>query len=163
MPLKKILVPLDFSDGSLQALDYAIDLGRPVGAQLTCLYVVEPVYYATAADIYGSSTNLSALFEEQQRIGREQLASLGQRLERRKVKWRAVLACGVPYQIIREQATELNADLIVMSTHGRTGVSHLLIGSVTEKVVRSAPCPVLTIRMQEPSGGKGKKPKKKRA
>lgn len=146
MTLKKILVPLDFSEGSLQALDYAIALGEPFGAELLVLFVVEPVYYATPADLYGASANLSMLLDEQKRIAAEQLAELSRRLTKKRVRHRTFLDAGVPYQRITERVEQLKADLIVMATHGRTGLSHLLLGSVAEKVVRSAPCPVLTVR-----------------
>jgi universal stress protein A len=146
MAIKKILVPVDFSDGSLQALDYAVALGRPFQAELLILFVVEPVYYATPADLYGASANLSMLLEEQRRVGERQLAELGRRLEKEKVRFRTFLDSGVPYQKITDRAQRLGADLIVMATHGRTGLSHLLLGSVAEKVVRSAHCPVLTVR-----------------
>lgn len=146
MTIKTILVPVDFSDGALQALDYAIDLARPWRASLIVLFVVEPVYYATPADLYGASANLSMLLEEQKRIGGEQLDRLGHRLKRRGVKFRALLDTGAPYQIITQTAEKLKVDLITMATHGRTGLSHLLMGSVAEKVVRSSSCPVLTVR-----------------
>lgn len=146
MMLRRILVPVDFSERSLQALDYAVELGRPFGAELLVIFVVEPVYYATPADLYGASANLSMLLEEQMRIGEEQLAELGRRLAKRKVKHRTFLDAGVPYQMITDRAGSLKADLIVMATHGRTGLSHLLLGSVAERVVRNASCPVLTVR-----------------
>ena len=154
MAIKRILVPVDFSDGALQALDYAAGLARPSGAELVVLFVVEPVYYATPADMYGASTNLSMLLEEQQRIGREQLARLARRLEKRKLKSRTVLETGVPYQVITDTASKQKADLIVMATHGRTGLSHLLMGSVAERVVRTAVCPVLTVRGYDKSAAR---------
>ena len=146
MPLKRILVPVDFSDASLGALDYAVELAQTAGSELTVLFVVEPVYYATPADLYGASANLSMLLEEQQRIGREQLESLGRQLKRRKVKFRTQLESGIPYQVIVERAEKLKADLIVMPSHGRTGLKRILIGSVAERVVRLAHCPVLVLR-----------------
>jgi universal stress protein A len=161
MTLKKILVPLDFSEGSLQALDYAIGLGEPFGAELLVLFVVEPVYYATLADLYGASANLSMLLEEQKRIAGEQLAELGRRLTRKGVKHRTFLDAGIPYQRIAERVGQLKADIIVMATHGRTGLSHLLLGSVAEKVVRTAPCPVLTVRAAA-AGRAGAKTKRKK-
>ena len=153
MPIKKILVPTDFSERALQALDYAIDLARLLRAELVVLFVVEPPHYASPADLYGASANLSMLFEEQQRMGQEQLARLARRLKSRRLKIETVLETGVPYQAITETAQALKADLIVMATHGRTGLSHILMGSVAERVVRSAACPVLTVRSY-PAGGR---------
>ncbi len=152
MPIEKILLPTDFSDRAREALDYALDLAEPLQAELIVLFVVEPVYYASPADLYGASANLSMLLEEQQRIGGQELARLAEQLRSRNVKVRTVLETGVPYQLITQTAEAQKADLIVMATHGRTGLAHLLMGSVTEKVVRSAACPVLTVRGHRSAG-----------
>lgn len=146
MILKRILVPVDFSSGSLEALDYAVELAKPFDAELLVLFVVEPVYYATPADLYGPSANLAMLLEEQQRFGREQLAALKARLAKEKIDCATVLQTGSPYQQIADLAKRRRVDLIIMATHGRTGLSHLFMGSVAERVVRSASCPVLTVR-----------------
>lgn len=146
MAIKKVLVPIDFSDGSLLALDYAIDLARSIRAELTILFVVEPVGSGAGGDLYSTAMDRSILFEERQRIGSEQLSLLGRRLGKRAIRFRTLVETGTPYRVIGEVAEKLRADLIVMATHGRSGVSHLLLGSVAEKVIRTAPCPVLTIR-----------------
>jgi nucleotide-binding universal stress UspA family protein len=144
--IKRILVPVDFSDTSLHALDYAIEFGKPFKAALTVLFVVEPVYYATPADLYGPAADLGALLEEQRRIGKEQLARLAADLKKRRVPAQTVLQTGTAYQVITDAARKVKADLIVLGTHGRTGFTHLLLGSVAERVVRTAPCPVITVR-----------------
>jgi nucleotide-binding universal stress UspA family protein len=146
MRIRKILVPVDFSVGGQEALDYAVDLFAKDGAEMVVLHVVEPVYYATPADLYGASANLSVLLEEQQRVAGEQLEKIAQRFAKRRLRVRTVLRTGAPYQMILETAEKLKVDLVVMATHGRTGLSHLLMGSVAEKVVRVARCPVLTVR-----------------
>src|SRR6266446_6102255 len=146
MKIKRLLVPVDFSETSLEALDYAVDFAKPFRATLTVLFVVEPVYYATPTELYGPAANWAVLSGELQRIGRQQLAELAERLKKRRVSCRTVLRTGTPYRIIVDEAKKQRADLIVMSTHGRTGLSHLVMGSVTEKVVRAATCPVLTVR-----------------
>ena len=150
MLINRILIPIDFSEVSLQALDYTVELGKPFGAELVAVHVVEPIYYATPADVYGPSANLGMLLEEQQRVAAEQLAELEERLMKRGAKIETVLESGVPYQKIIEAAEQRKVDLIVMATHGRTGLSHLLLGSVAERVVRSAACPVLTVRGYQP-------------
>jgi nucleotide-binding universal stress UspA family protein len=154
MPTKKILVPTDFSDAAVQALDHAVELARSMKAELVLLFVVEPVYYAAPADLYGASASLGAVLDEQRRAGREQLARLTARLQRRKLKVRAILATGIPHDVIVEMARKVRASMIVMATHGRTGLSHLLLGSVTERVVRTAECPVLTLRVAKSGGAR---------
>jgi nucleotide-binding universal stress UspA family protein len=144
--MKRILVPTDFSSASLRALDRAIDLGRRLGAQLIVLHVVEPVYYPMADIMYGVGPDLGNVYEEIERAARAQLARLATKLRARGVAVRTLLGSGTAYQVIVDSARKIKADLIVMSTHGRTGLSHVLIGSVADRVVRSAPCPVLTVR-----------------
>ena len=80
------------------------------------------------------------------RLPSARLSSLRRDLTRRHVRCRTDLRVGIPYQVITDRATKLPADLLVMGTQGRSGLSHLLLGSVAERVVRSAPCPVLTVR-----------------
>ena len=87
------------------------------------------------------------MLEEQLKIGRARLAKLAERLRRRRIAARTLLESGVPYQVIVDTARRARADMIIMATHGRTGFAHLLLGSVTEKVVRTATCPVLTLRV----------------
>ena len=145
MTIKRILVPVDFSQSSLVALDYAIDFAKPFDAEVVVLFVVEPVVYATPADLYGASADLGMVLKEQERGGREQLASLQKRLQSRYASLRTLMQTGTPYLVIAETARRQKADLIIMATHGRTGLSHLFLGSVAEKVVRTAACPVLTV------------------
>lgn len=147
-------MPTDFSDGALLALDYAIDLARPINAELTILFVVEP---ANSGDLYPSSMDPRLLVEEQQRIGGEQLSRLGRRLHKRAIRFRTLVETGTPYRLITEVAEKLPADMIVMATHGRSGFAHLLLGSVTEKVIRTAPCPVLTMRARALNRGGAKR------
>jgi universal stress protein A len=146
MKIRRILVPVDFSATSLQALDRAIDLGKQFKAELLILFVVEPVIYAGLADLDGTSANLQALLRSQQSAGREELARLAAQLEKRHGRLLTRIQIGQPWAVIVNEAKKSRADLIIMATHGRTGLSHLFMGSVAEKVVRSATCPVLTLR-----------------
>jgi nucleotide-binding universal stress UspA family protein len=146
MAIKRILVPVDFSDDSLRALQYAKDFATPFKAELVLLYVVEPIYYATPADMYATSPNLALLIDEQRRSGKAQLARLEAKLAKGRRKVRGVLKAGSPAQVIVDTAKRLKADMIIMSTHGRSGLAHVLLGSVAERVVRGASCPVLTVR-----------------
>ena len=143
MRIKRILVPIDFSANSLDALAYALQLTQPFGADLLLLHVVEPVY---VTDPNVGSADLTTLLDEQLRSAGAQLARIGADLRRQGQRVRTLVECGVPAQIIVDVATNSAADLIVIATHGRTGLSHMLIGSVAERVVRLADCPVLTVR-----------------
>lgn len=161
MKIKRILVPVDFSPNSLNALDVSVEFAKPFKAGLTVLFVIEPIYYAVP-DFVGTPGAMSSLIEEQIRTGREQLLALERRYAKRRVKLRTVMRTGTPYQEIVDTAKSSRADLIVMATHGRTGITHLLLGSVAERVVRSAPCPVLTLRggkvpRRRSSAGKSRK------
>ena len=146
--IQRIQVPVDFSPASLKALDYAADFAKPLGAGLSVLFVIEPIYYAVP-DLAGAAAGTAVgLLEEQRASGKRQLERLQARYAKRRIKLRTLMQTGTPYQTIVDAAKSLKANLIVMSTHGRTGVSHLLLGSVAERVVRSATCPVLTIRVK---------------
>jgi len=145
MAVKRILVPIDFSDNSSTALTYARDFAKTCGAELVILHVIEPIYYATPADMYATSANLAALIDEQQRLSSAQLARLSRELKKKHEPHRTILKTGSPAQVIVDTAKSTRADLVIMSTHGRTGFAHMLMGSVSEKVVRSAACPVLTL------------------
>lgn len=158
MAIKRILVPVDFSADSLNALAYARDFGTRFGAELLILYVIEPIYYATPADMYVASPNVALLLEEQRRIGNEQMKRIGTDLQKKGARFRTMIKGGAPAQMIVDTAKSTRADLIVMATHGHTGLAHMLMGSVAEKVVRTAACPVLTVR----HGVKGAKPRKQR-
>ena len=149
MAIERILVPIDFSDDSLNALTYAREFAAAFNAELLLLHVIEPIYYATPADMYVTSPNISMLLDEQRAIAEQQLERLSAELSAQGRKHRTLLKTGTPAQVIVEAAEAAGAHLIVMSTHGRSGLAHILLGSVAEKIVRHATCPVLTIRRIE--------------
>ena len=144
--ITRILVPVDFSEPSLQALDYAIEFGKPFKPELVVLHVLEPIYYPGPGDMYGSGYDMGLVYRELERAAREQLSRVAATLQKKRLPVRTLLRVGTAYHTIVETAKRLKADLIIMSTHGRTGLSHVLMGSVAERVVRSATCPVLTVR-----------------
>lgn len=146
MQLKKVLVPVDFSKDSLRAAEYARTFSKPFDAQLLLLHVIEPIYYASPADMYAASPNLALLIEEQRKAAQAQLQQLADKLSREGAKVQTLLKSGSPAQVIADTAKRVKADLIIMATHGRTGLAHVLLGSVAERVIRLAPCPVLTVR-----------------
>ena len=145
MATRRIIVPVDFSDPSLRALDYAIELSRPLKAELVLLHAVEPIYYPAVGEAYGIGFDLGNVYQEVERAAREQLSRVAAKLHGRRLPIRTVLSLGTAHQVIVDCAKKMKADLIVMSTHGRAGLSHLLLGSVAERVVRTSTCPVLTV------------------
>lgn len=143
--LKRILYPTDFSDFSLHAAKYAQSFARDYKAQLHALHVLEP-YHAMAevdgiADRPTPVDRLPGLDERLAGFCKEHLQAVD------TVTHKTVV--GRPFLEIIRYAKEFQIDLIVLGTHGRGVLSHLLIGSVAEKVVRKAPCPVLTVRHPE--------------
>jgi nucleotide-binding universal stress UspA family protein len=145
MNIKRVLVPIDFSSSSLRALEFAVDLAKPFKAELVMLFAVEPILYVVPDYGGAQSAAMADALDAQRRTARAELARLERRYAQRGLKVRPVMETGRASQVIADAAKRLKADLIVMSTHGRTGVSRLLMGSVTERVVRTATCPVLTL------------------
>lgn len=145
MKIKRIVVPVDFSVSSTKALEFAADLAKPVDAELIVVFAVEPVLYVLPA--YGGvpSGPTQQVAIDQRRAAERDLARIERRLSRRGIRVRTAIQTGMPPRVIVESAKRTKANLIVMATHGRTGVSRLIMGSVAERVVRSAACPVLTL------------------
>lgn len=141
--LKTILVPSDFSECSDAALRYGLELARRFDAHVHLLHVVQdPLTQPWAAE--GFSLPLVEVVDTWQKEARERLARLVPPADADRVTVAATVAW--PFAEILRYAAENNVDLIVMGTHGRGGMSHMLLGSIAEKVVRRAPCPVLTVR-----------------
>ena len=142
--LARILVPTDFSETSAAAIKYAVALANAFGAQLHLLHVVEPLaQWQLGAEIAMTSSPVDDAAVRER--AKAELSALLTREERER--FRAVIATesGAPFATIVDYARRNEVDLIVMGTHGRGAIAHLLIGSVAENVVRKAPCPVLTI------------------
>jgi nucleotide-binding universal stress UspA family protein len=146
--LHRILVPTDFSKYSEVALTYAVALAEKFTAELYLLNVVQDLALFIP-DAIAVAPPIAAPVEQFTAAAREALERVTQtdRLERLPVH-REVRE-GTPFYEIIRFAREKDIDLIVMGTHGHTGLTHVLLGSVTEKVVRKAPCPVLTVRHPE--------------
>jgi universal stress protein A len=144
--IKRILVPVDFSTHALQALAYAREVAKRFDAELLLVHVIEPAYLADASDVYVSGPHGAVLLKEQLRLAQAQLLRLGADLTERGHRVRTMVKRGSPPHAIVDTAARVGAHLIVMGTYGRTGLSRMLIGSVAERVVRTAPCPVLTVR-----------------
>ena len=145
MSWKRILVPTDFSAASFAALKYAAKIADPKTTEVILLNVIEPIVYAPNAYGYAVA-DLGAVLQEQERAAQVQLEGLGRRWRKRLPKLRTVRLTGSPATSVVAAATKLKADVIVVATHGRTGLPHLFLGSVAERIVRTARCPVLTVR-----------------
>ena len=137
-----ILVPTDGSAGADAALEEAIDLAAAFDATVHSLYVAD----TSAAQ---PETGYVDIVESFERIGEETTTEAVDQAERAGVEAVGAVRTGLPHRTILDYAEEAGADLIVMGTHGRTGLERYLLGSVTEKVVRTADAPVLTIRAPE--------------
>src|SRR6266568_4969633 len=143
MASQRFLVPIDFSEYANQALEYAINLAGKLEARLTLLHVIQPL------PLGGVDMGVTLPYTYIQDLEAEIANSMQAYLERvtaAGLEGEIAVVHGVPFQEILETAKTQQVDLIVMGTHGRTGLQHVLMGSVAEKVVRLAPCPVLVVR-----------------
>ena len=138
---KKILVPVDFSDCSNKALVYATALAKQFGAELTLVHVAQS--YPAAPEMISLDSGLDAIHYGLKELEVLRLAAGS------AAPCDVLLRTGIPYVEITRAAKELDSDLIVLSTHGHTGVTRIILGSTAERVVRQAPCPVLVVREKE--------------
>ena len=144
--IHQILVPTDFSPASDIALQYAIDMAERLGAEIHLLHVVDD---ASAAIAYPDGLYVPAMSELLDRLIGEASAQLQRSVERCRgadVATSREVLVNSPAQAIVQTAASRGIDLIVMGTHGRGAFAHFLLGSVAERVVRTAPCAVLTVR-----------------
>jgi len=154
--MQKILVPVDLSPDSRLALAEAAQYAAAFGASIDILYVWSaPALIAPESLITGVGVNEQPLMDWIHKNATEQLAHFETEVRGEGVPISSVLCePGEPAAVIVERAKSGRYDLLVLSTHGRTGLSHFLMGSVAERVVRSAPCPVLTVRSSSPAARK---------
>jgi nucleotide-binding universal stress UspA family protein len=142
---EKILTAIDFSENSEHAFDYALTLSLQFRSELTILHVInEPV---DLRGFYVPHISFEQLEKEiadgaEKMMGRFCTTKMGD-----FTRYQTSIVSGIPYEEIIKKAKEIGASLIVLGTHGRTGLDHLIFGSTAERVVRSASCPVLTIRL----------------
>jgi nucleotide-binding universal stress UspA family protein len=147
--IKKILVPIDFSEGSKAALDLAATFAKTFGASLELLHVwAPPTMVPMPLVVVTSAAEQPMSLEELARTtAGTQMKDLVEPLRKIGLEVHARVAIGTPAREIAELAALGHFDLVVMGTHGRGLIGHALLGSVAEKVVRHAPCPVMTVRM----------------
>jgi nucleotide-binding universal stress UspA family protein len=148
--LRRILVPTDFSESAHQALDYGISLALEFQAELLLLHVVENLTVGYASDLF--PVPMAEVYEEISGYARTELDKLAHEVQGKGVNVSERLAQGTPSAEILRIAREEKADMIVLGTHGKGLLDHALFGSTTERVVRKAPCPVLTCRLPKPAG-----------
>jgi len=142
--INRILVPIDFSIHSKNALKYAIPMAEQFDASLYLVYVVEPTVYP--ADLGFGQVVMPGIEDELREKGADELKELIRDEIQGRVKAYSSVRTGKPHREILLEAGEKKINLIVIATHGHTGVEHMLFGSTAERIVRNATCPVLTIR-----------------
>jgi nucleotide-binding universal stress UspA family protein len=146
--IKKILYPTDFSEPSKVALEYAAELAKQFGAELEILHVMFDEtqvvsFYLPQVTMQSLSTDIETGSSKQlDEFIKNQTVLQG-------INYTTKLIKGTPFIEINKYAKETGADMIVIGTHGRTGLDHVLFGSTAEKVVRKAPCPVFTVRPEK--------------
>ena len=139
--LKNILVPIDFSDCSKKALLYALPYGKEFSAQITLLYVAQFHYAASELD----SAEIPVLEDQHMKRAKDELLLLAKQLPD-CLKIKTAVVSGKPFEEIVATAKALNADLIIIGTHGAMKMQHEFLGSTAERVARFADCPVLIVR-----------------
>ena len=144
--LNRILAPTDFSVHSDHALCSAAEMAQQFGAKLFLLHVVSNEALESIAKAHVPPQPVDRVYEDLTQEIREQYVKHVRPEIRKSVETEILVLPGVPFLEIIRVARMKGVDLIVMATQGRTGLSHALMGSVTEKVVRKAPCPVFSIR-----------------
>lgn len=142
--IKTILCPVDFSDASAKALRYSREFALNMGASLVLLNVVEP--RPMAVDM---SLNYVPLEDDVLRAAADELQGMVDALSAEGLSVEQVVAVGNPPDVILDKAAEVQASMIILGSHGKTGLSRFIMGSVAEVVVRKAHCPVLTVKVDE--------------
>lgn len=147
MAWTKILCPIDFSDGAGQALTTAVRMAKEAGAELVLAYVWQSPIYTMGEAIPLAPDLITDLIADAE----INLAKRKAAVEAQGVRVSTLLLTGAPWnEIVEAVARDPAIDLVVMGTHGRTGLRHVLLGSVAEQVVRRAACPVLVVRTRPP-------------
>ena len=143
--LKRILHATDFSKASARALQEAIKLAKENSARLLVVHVIEPTPYVAGGEFGGAEIYMK-LEDATKRNAQSSMSKLMQRLKKLQIKAESLLLRGAAHEQIVKAAKSKKADMIVIGTHGRTGLSKLFLGSVAGKVVSLATCPVMTVR-----------------
>jgi nucleotide-binding universal stress UspA family protein len=144
-PFENILTAIDFSENSEHAFEYALMLATQFQAELTILHVInEPV---DLRGFYVPHISFEQLEKEIEEGAQKMMEKFCQTKLVNFTNYKTAIVSGIPYEEIIKKAEDIAASLIVLGTHGRTGLDHIIFGSTAERVVRSSSCPVLTIRL----------------
>src|SRR5262245_46234141 len=145
LPIKRILVPTDFGECSAPAVRLAAELADKFGAELVLLHVVQDLALAMPDAVMPTPVPGPDL-NQLTNAAKTGLSNVIQREQLTRLKPRVEVRIGSPVPEIVAAATDLKADLLCVGTHGRTGLAHLILGSQAERIIREAPCPVLTVK-----------------
>jgi nucleotide-binding universal stress UspA family protein len=146
--IQRILVPLDFSEHAAAILEWAVHLAQEHGSTVILMHAYHlPVEFQQMEGAYLPAEFWTQVKSEAQKTLEGHAATI----RKKGIPVEVVVAEGYPATAIEEEAARTKADLIVIGTHGRTGLKHLLLGSVAERVVQKAPCPVLTVKTPAPA------------
>ncbi|MBM3262735.1 MAG: universal stress protein [candidate division Zixibacteria bacterium] len=145
--LEAILVPTDFSEHADYALEHALFFAKRYKARLVVVHVMAPYFQGTDVNVMA----VPSAYYSRDLIGilNDRLRDMAEKIRGEGIQTETILTMGIPFVEIVRLAKRQDIGLIVISTHGRSGLSHLIMGSTAEKVVRKAPCPVLTVRPSE--------------
>jgi nucleotide-binding universal stress UspA family protein len=145
--LKRILVPTDFSESARHALLYGTSFAREYEGELLLLHVVENLTVGYASDLF--PVPMAEVFDEISGYAKAELGKLGAEVREKGIRVREMVVQGKPSAEIVRVAREETADMIVLGTHGKGMLDKALFGSTAERVIRRAPCPVLTVGLEE--------------
>ncbi len=140
---KKILCPVDFSEFTDEIIEYALDIAKKYDAELYLIHIIPNLNYFTPYESFFTPENLIVVEKNMETEVNKDFDDLMKKINGPAVK---VIKNGTPFVEIINYARSESMDLIIIGTHGRSGLEHILIGSVAERVIRKAPCPVLTVR-----------------
>lgn len=140
---KKIVCPVDFSEFTDEIISYALSIAKKFEAEVHLLHVIPTLNYFTPYESFLTPENLISM---ERNIENEIEKDFQKIIKKVDMPVKKVIKTGVTFVEIIDYIKAENMDLVVMGTHGRSGIEHILMGSVAEKVVRKAPCPVLTVR-----------------
>jgi nucleotide-binding universal stress UspA family protein len=156
MQIRSILLPTDFSDCGNYALSYAASLARTFGASIICVHVIEPMVPTVGYSGMTEPLPIADITDQLEYSAERELPKLAQREECAGLEVEEMIVHGEAASEIVRVAKERNVDLIVVSSHGRTGLGRILFGSTAEAVVRHASCPVLVVKPSQANEGSSK-------